>query len=77
MYVCSYEIEILFQDLWDVRISKLRTSVDFFIKTGGTHARLDYLTVAEINSMRPLLPHALDFMDRLANVSILSEDNLF
>ncbi|KAJ1530438.1 hypothetical protein ONE63_005344 [Megalurothrips usitatus] len=62
------EIRMAVKDLWDLRISKLRSSVDTFIKSGGTHARLDYLTTMEINSVRPLLPHALDFIDRLNKV---------
>ncbi|KAK3932512.1 putative DNA replication complex GINS protein PSF2 [Frankliniella fusca] len=62
------EIRMAVKDLWDVRISKLRSSVDTFIKTGGPHARLDYLTTMEINSVRPLLPQALDFIDRLNKV---------
>ncbi|XP_034251566.1 probable DNA replication complex GINS protein PSF2 [Thrips palmi] len=63
------EIRMAVKNLWDVRISKLRSSVDTFIKSGGSHARLDYLTTMEINSVRPLLPHALDFIDRLNKAS--------
>lgn len=54
-----------------MRISKLRSSVDSFIKEqGAVYAQLDYLTTMEINSVRPLLPHALDFIDRLKKVAI-------
>lgn len=49
-------------------MSKLRTSIDAFLKSEGLHARLDHLTAMEINSVRPLLPHALDQMLRIQNV---------
>jgi hypothetical protein len=42
--------------------------VDAFIKTGGSHAKLDHLTAMEINSIRPLLPHALDELYKLQKV---------
>lgn len=51
-----------------MRMSKLRSSVDAFIKTGGSHAKLDHLTAMEINSIRPLLPHALDELYKLQKV---------
>lgn len=51
-------------------MSKLRTSVDAFVKSEGVHARLDHLTAMEINGIRPLLPHALDQMLRIQTVSI-------
>lgn len=50
-------------------MSKLRTSVDAFVKSEGVHARLDHLTSMEINGIRPLLPHALDQMLRIQSVS--------
>ncbi|XP_051170076.1 probable DNA replication complex GINS protein PSF2 [Leptopilina boulardi] len=48
------------KDIWDLRMAKLRTSVHTFITREGQHARLDNLTTMEVNSVRPLLPHALD-----------------
>jgi GINS complex subunit 2 len=42
--------------------------VDAFIKTGGSYAKLDHLTAMEINSIRPLLPHALDELSKLQKV---------
>lgn len=51
-------------------MSKLRTSIDAFLKSDGMHAKLDHLTAMEINSVRPLLPHALDQMMRIQTVSI-------
>lgn len=53
-----------------MRMSKLRTSVDAFVKSEGVHAKLDHLTAMEINGIRPLLPHALDQMLRIQSVSI-------
>lgn len=51
-------------------MSKLRTSIDAFLKSDGMHAKLDHLTAMEINSVRPLLPHALDQIMRIQTVSI-------
>lgn len=53
------------KDIWDLRMSKLRSSVYNFITKEGQHARLDNLTMLEINSIRPLLPHALDQVLRI------------
>lgn len=52
-------------------MSKLRTSIDAFLKSEGLHAKLDHLTAMEINSVRPLLPHALDQMLRIQTISVL------
>ena len=51
-----------------MRIAKLRSSVDAFLKSGGSHAKLDHLTLMEINTVRPFLPHALDQLFRLRQV---------
>nr|CAD7444649.1 unnamed protein product [Timema bartmani] len=59
------EIRTVLKDIWDMRMSKLRTSVDAFIRSGSTHARLDHLTQMELCSVRPLLPDALDQLHRL------------
>ncbi|XP_063230128.1 probable DNA replication complex GINS protein PSF2 isoform X2 [Bacillus rossius redtenbacheri] len=59
------DIRTALKDIWDMRMSKLRTSVDAFVKGGGSHARLDHLTAMEVCGVRPLLPHALDQMYRL------------
>jgi len=61
-------LRTVIKDIWDTRLAKLRTSVDSFIKHGGMHAKLDNLTSMEINAVRPLLPHALDFLNRLRKV---------
>lgn len=64
------EIRTVIKDIWDIRMAKLRTSMDIFIKSTGQFARLNHLTIMEINSARPLLPHALDQLDRLSEVRI-------
>ncbi|XP_076183282.1 DNA replication complex GINS protein PSF2-like protein isoform X2 [Ptiloglossa arizonensis] len=61
------------KDIWDIRMSKLRTSIDAFLKSEGLHAKLDHLTAMEINSVRPLLPHALDQMLRIQSVGKTTE----
>ncbi|GIX76901.1 DNA replication complex GINS protein PSF2 [Caerostris extrusa] len=53
------EIQTLIKDIWDIRMAKLRSSVDAFIKSGESHAQVDNLTVFEINFVRPLLTTAL------------------
>lgn len=78
--VCSEDMEncdvirTAIKDLWDIRISKLRSSVDMFIKTGGFHAQLNYLTQLEINSIRPLLPDALNTLQKLNAVQDQDEE---
>ncbi|XP_026470032.1 probable DNA replication complex GINS protein PSF2 [Ctenocephalides felis] len=62
------EIRTIIKDIWDIRMAKLRTSMDAFIREGGSYAKLDHLTAMEINSVRPLLPHALDQLFRLQMV---------
>lgn len=63
------EIRTLVKDILDIRMSKLRSSVDLLIKNMSPYAAIDNLTMMEINSMRPLLPHALDQIHRMKSVS--------
>ncbi|XP_032686808.1 probable DNA replication complex GINS protein PSF2 [Odontomachus brunneus] len=58
-------IRTAIKDIWDIRMSKLRTSVDAFVKSEGVHARLDHLTAMEINGIRPLLSFTLDQILRI------------
>lgn len=54
------------KDIWDIRMSKLRTSLDELLKEkSGVHAILNNLTVMELNSIRPLLPHTMDQLFRI------------
>lgn len=62
----TQQVKTLLKDIWDLRISKLRSSVADFILSEGSHAKLDRLTHMEINSIRPFLPHSLDQFHRLA-----------
>lgn len=62
------EIRTVIKDIWDIRMSKIRSSVDVLVKGAGTYAAVDNLTLMEINSIRPLLPHALDQLFRMRKV---------
>lgn len=65
------------QDLWDIRIAKLRSSVDLFIKEGRVQASLNHLTPLEINSVRPVFPDTLDALMTLHEVSCYKYFNTF
>lgn len=59
------EVHTLIKDIWDLRVAKLRQSIDRFVKDQETHARLDNLSLMEINTIRPFLTQALDQMHGL------------
>jgi len=64
------DVRTIIKDIWDLRIAKLRSSIDVFVKSEATHAKLNYLTVLEINTVRQFLTKALDHMHTLrSNVS--------
>lgn len=64
------DIRTLIKDLWDLRLSKLRSSIDIFVKSEATNATLNNLTLMELNTVRPFLTKALDSMHVLrTNVS--------
>ncbi|KAL0842474.1 hypothetical protein ABMA28_014568 [Loxostege sticticalis] len=65
----SSEIKTIIKDIWDIRMSKLRTSMDALMKSGGSYGRLDHLTLMEINSVKPLLPSAMDDLHRIRTTS--------
>ncbi|XP_076060915.1 DNA replication complex GINS protein PSF2-like protein [Oratosquilla oratoria] len=71
----AQEIKTLIKDIWDLRIAKLRSSVTAFIKSEGTHAKLDHLTLLEINTVRPLLPNTLDQLHRLTRSTPAAKTN--
>ncbi|KAL4221382.1 DNA replication complex GINS protein PSF2 [Mactra antiquata] len=54
------ETRTLIKDIWDLRMAKLRSSVDTFVKSDATHAKLLHLTLMELNTVRPFLTKALD-----------------
>ncbi|EDV25557.1 uncharacterized protein TRIADDRAFT_55771 [Trichoplax adhaerens] len=59
------EIKTLIKDIADLRMAKLKKSMDGMIKEKATNARLDNLSMMEINLIRPLLTQALDQSYRL------------
>uniref|UniRef100_A0A6J0UTW1 GINS complex subunit 2 n=1 Tax=Pogona vitticeps TaxID=103695 RepID=A0A6J0UTW1_9SAUR len=59
------EIRTLVKDTWDTRIAKLRLSADSFVRQQEAHARLDNLTLMEINTAGAFLIQALDHMYKL------------
>ncbi|BFZ13534.1 hypothetical protein BsWGS_16573 [Bradybaena similaris] len=59
------EVRTLIKDIWDLRLAKLRSSIDVFIKSGASHAKLNHLTLMEMNTVRQFLTKALDHMHRL------------
>ncbi|XP_017321080.1 DNA replication complex GINS protein PSF2 [Ictalurus punctatus] len=59
------EIRTLVKDIWDTRIAKLRLSADSFISQQEAHARLDNLTLMEINTTRTFLLDSLNYMYKL------------
>ncbi|XP_070617959.1 DNA replication complex GINS protein PSF2 [Erythrolamprus reginae] len=59
------EIRTLVKDIWDTRIAKLRVSADSFVSRQESHARLDNLTLMEINTTGAFLTQALDHMYKL------------
>lgn len=67
------QIRTIVKDIFDIRESKLRTSIDAFIKGEGTYAKLDHLTLFEIHSVRPMLPHALDHIARYQRMAAASQ----
>lgn len=56
------DIRTLVKDIWDLRVAKLRSSIDQFVKSESTHAKLNHLTLMELNTVRPFLTTALDSM---------------
>lgn len=62
------EIRTIIKDIWDMRMSKIRSSVNKLVGNMDSYADVSNLTVMEINSIRPLLPHALDQIYRMKTV---------
>lgn len=61
----SEEIRTIIKDIYDIRMAKLRTAVDYIVSGEDEYSRLDNLTMMETQSVRPILPHTMDFLDRL------------
>lgn len=58
-------IRTLIKDLWDTRMAKLRVSADSFVQHQEAHAKLDNLTLMEINTSGAFLTEALRHMYKL------------
>eukprot|EP00069_Balaena_mysticetus_P010247 bmy_06744T0 len=59
------EIRTLIKDVWDTRTAKLRVSADSFVRQQEAHAKLDNLTLMEINTSGAFLTQALNHMYKL------------
>ena len=44
------ETRTLIKDIWDIRISKLRSSIDIFVKSDATHAKVSTLPDTKVQS---------------------------
>ena len=65
------EIRTLVKDIWDTRIAKLRVSADSFVRQQEAHAKLDNLTLMEMNPSGTFLTQALNHTYKLAQTSSL------
>lgn len=70
------EVKSLIKDIWDVRMAKLRTSLNIFITEERTVAKVNNLTQFEICQIRRFLTASLDHLHSLQtamqNVGILT-----
>lgn len=66
-------IRTMIKDILDIRVAKLRSSIDKFVKLKATYARLDNLTQMEINTVRNFLTSALDHMNNLNKTEKFAE----
>ncbi|XP_023347555.1 probable DNA replication complex GINS protein PSF2 [Eurytemora carolleeae] len=61
----SDKIRSTLRDIWDIRQSKLRKSVDALIQGEYLHAKINHLQSLELSAFRPILPHAVDQLQRM------------
>ena len=54
------DVRTVLKDIWDIRQAKLRKSIDKFMSEHQLFAKLNHLQLIELNTVRPLFPHALD-----------------
>merc|ERR1712080_724020 len=59
------QVRTLIKDIWDIRTAKLRTSIKAFMTSGQVAAKLNHLTLIEINSIRPIFSEALTQIQRI------------
>ncbi len=69
------KLKTLLKDVWDVRQSKLRKSVDAFVLSGRKHAQVDHLQGIEMNAIRPILNRTLDRVHELETAAEKSAAN--
>lgn len=75
------EIKTLIKDIFDIRLAKLRTAMDIVIgsehdnDTALRRVSFNHLTILEIHTVRPFLPHAADLVARLERVSQAQSQN--
>ncbi len=58
----------LLKDIFDIRMSKLRSSIDLFVKSDAKVAKLTHLTRFELNTVREFLSGAMDTLSSLAQL---------
>ena len=68
------EVKVLIKDIWDLRIAKLRSSMNEFIKSDSLHAKVNNLTLLEINTVRNLLTKSLKEVYRMKQYAQGSEE---
>ncbi|XP_069822418.1 DNA replication complex GINS protein PSF2 [Dendropsophus ebraccatus] len=68
------DIRTLVKDAWDTRIAKLRLSADSFVREQEAHAKLDNLTLMEINTIGTFFTESLNHMYKLRTSLQHSED---
>eukprot|EP00088_Acartia_fossae_P047755 TRINITY_DN5186_c0_g1_i2.p1 TRINITY_DN5186_c0_g1~~TRINITY_DN5186_c0_g1_i2.p1 ORF type:complete len:222 (+),score=34.39 TRINITY_DN5186_c0_g1_i2:61-666(+) len=59
------QIRSVLKEIFDIRQSKLRKSIDKLITDGYLYAKINYLQEIELANFRPILPHAFDYIQRL------------
>jgi GINS complex subunit 2 len=68
------EVKTLIKDIWDLRIAKLRSSMNEFIKSDSLHAKVNNVTLLEINTVRNLLTLTLKELYNLKQHVTTSDD---
>ncbi|KAG2470156.1 DNA replication complex GINS protein PSF2 [Erpetoichthys calabaricus] len=71
------EIRTLVKDTWDTRIAKLRLSADSFVSQQEVHAKLDNLTLMEINTIGTFFTDSLNNLFKIrANLQPRGESTM-
>jgi len=59
------QIRSILKEIFDIRQSKLRKSIEIFFKGDYLHAKINNLQEIELANFRPILPQAFDHLQRL------------